>query len=119
MTTLVALRIPSPLLAEITKIEEQEDKTKTHVILQLLEEAITLRKYKRGESIDKAAERMDELKEKCTTEILLKMAAYIGEIYRYTYKSELSKYKDCQTQEELQHVIESNVENYIKGFLAQ
>ena len=47
MSIRLTLRIPSPIIDELSKIETDEDKTRTQVILQLIEEAIDLEEVKK------------------------------------------------------------------------
>jgi predicted transcriptional regulator len=112
------VRLPNGLMDKLETIEQKEDKSKTHVVITLLEEAIKLREFRAGETEADDAEKLRELQLKCTTEKIMEMHHAIAELVRYTYVKDESKFKDqCSSSREVLASIKGNVETYIDGVL--
>ena len=116
MSKIVTIRLPQPIVEFIEKDKLKEDKTVTHVILKLLEEAIELREFK-AKPKDPEQERLEALKEECSTKAILRMAGHLGEILRYTFDSDRTKFSGAIDASEVKDRIYENVDKYIEGYL--
>ena len=118
MSKVVTVRLPQTIIDFVEKIELSEDRTRTQVIIKLLEEAIEIRQFNSGEK-DPEDQRMAELKEECMTTTLLKIAGHLSEILRYTFDAEQSKFAGAKSASDVRERIASDVDQYIKGYLKQ
>ncbi len=106
------------MLNKIIEIETAEDKTRTQVVLALLDEALRLRDFQKG-GVDEKQKALDELKDKCTTEIILQIAGHVGEILRYTFDQDKTKFSKCNSADDAKDNICNSVEQYMKGYLKE
>lgn len=88
------------------------------MVLSLLEEAIRLRDFQNGE-IDEKQKAMNDLKDKCTTEIILQIAGHVGEILRYTFDDKKTKFSKCTSADDAKDNIYHSVDQYMKGYLKE
>jgi hypothetical protein len=86
------MRLPNTLLERVGAIEEEEDKSRTNVIIALLEEALNMRDFNKNKSGEELTSELDRLKEKCSLEYILEMKLALGELMRYTYSNDKSHF---------------------------
>ena len=92
MSLSVTFRMPTPMVERIKKIEQSEDKSRSAVLLELIQEALDLRAYQSGETDEKKA--LEELKEECSTLQIINAVKLLADLYRMNYDPKKSKYGD-------------------------
>ena len=92
MSLSVTFRMPTPIADRVKKIEKSEDKSRSAVLLELIQEALDLRAYQSGETDGKKA--LEELKEECSTLQIINAVKLLADLYRMNYDQKKSKYGD-------------------------
>ncbi len=116
MSTSVTFRMPKPMLESVVAIEESEDKSRTAVILELINEALKLRQFKAEQSENTEQKNLKELEQECGTKIIMEMYGLIGDMYRSSFDKSKSKFKDmAETAEQAIKINREKVNEYING----
>lgn len=116
MSTSVTFRMPKPMLDKIVAIENSDDKSRTAVILELIDEALKLRQFQADTSDNGEQKNLDELELECGTKIIMEMYGLIGDMYRSNFDKSKSKFKDmADTAEQAIRINKEKVNEYING----
>lgn len=111
------VRLPEKLMSKIEKIEQLEDKSKTHIVITLLEEALSMRDFKSGD-VDTEKQAFDELQNVCTTTHILSTLKILCDLYRMNYDNAKSKYSgEAETANEAIDHMMKHVESFVDGRL--
>ena len=92
MSLSVTFRMPTPMADRVKEIEKSEDKSRSALLLELIQEALDLRAYQSGETDGKKA--LEELKEECSTLQIINAVKLLADLYRMNYDQKKSKYGD-------------------------
>jgi len=111
------VRLPEKLMSRIEKIERLEDKSKTHIVITLLEEALSMRDFKSGD-VDTEKQAFDELQNVCTTTHILSTLKILCDLYRMNYDNAKSKYSgEAETANEAIDHMMKHVDSFVDGRL--
>lgn len=111
------VRLPEKLMSRIENIEKTEDKSKTHIVINLLEEALAMRDFKSGDA-NPEKQAFDQLQDVCTTTHILSTLKILCDLYRMNYDHTKSKYlEDAKTANEAIDHMMKHVEIFVDGRL--
>ena len=85
MTKSLHIRVPEPIMKQIEKIETDEDKNKTNVVIDLLE--LGLLSKQNNQDI-----KFNELQSECSTLQIINIVKLIADLYRMNFDPKKSKY---------------------------
>lgn len=115
MPSLISVRLPNTIIERIEEVEKAEDKNRTTVIINLLEEALNMRDFNKDRTDDETKTELELLQEKCSLDYIVEMKHVLGELARYTYLHEKSHYKaDTKTADATLAHIGQRVEERVK-----
>ena len=112
----ISVKLPEPLNQRLEKQMAKEDKDNRNAMLcELLDMALRIREMPE-KSEASLNNKLDELIEICTTKLNLQMNRAVGELIRYTYSNEKSKYPDCQNADTLLKKIEQMAQHTVDEY---
>ena len=116
MSLSITFRMPTPIAERVKKIEKSEDKSRSAILLDLIQEALDLRAYQSGETDEKKA--LEELKEECSTLQIINAVKLLADLYRVSYDPKKSKYGDtAKNVDSALKLIKDEAKTFIDGRL--